>query len=384
MKKMKKVAGYFKPWMWVMSLLLAAFVVGCGDIGVDGQITDSTLDTVASTVSTLPTVISTDPANDAVDVSISHNHKIKATFSMAMDPATIRKGTFTLTHAGMPVAGAVRYSASTRMATFTPKYNLGAGLLYFATITKGAKSLKGNALASKYIWHFTTGTPGAGPAPVDLGTAANYVILSKTGISSVPKSAITGNLGVSPIKASAITGFSLTADSTNRFSTSAQVTGRIYASNYAPPTPAHLTTAVSDMETAFTAAAGRAPDFTELYSGAIGGKTLAPGTYYWSTDLSILTDAMLDGGANDVWIFQIAGNITQAAGKKVILSGGALPKNIFWQVAGDVTIGTNAHFKGIILCQTAIHLQTGASANGRLLAQTAVTLDQSTVVEPAP
>ena len=83
-------------------------------------------------------------------------------------------------------------------------------------------------------------------------------------------------------------------------------------------------------------------------------------------------------------IFQIAGGITQASATSVILSGGALPKNIFWQAFGAVALDTTAHFEGIILSQTEITLATGASINGRLLSQTAVTLDQSTVTQPAP
>ncbi len=122
----------------------------------------------------------------------------------------------------------------------------------------------------------------AGQAPVNLGTAGNYVILAKSGISTVPPSAVTGNLGVSPIDSTAITAFSLILDSSGEFSTSSQVTGKVYAANYGSPTPANLTTAVSDMQTAYTDAAGRTlPDHTELGSGNIGGLTLAPGLYKW-------------------------------------------------------------------------------------------------------
>ena len=147
---------------------------------------------------------------------------------------------------------------------------------------------------------------GKGPAPVVLGMAGNYVILAKSGISTVPTSAITGNLGLSPAAASYITGFSLVADASGVFSTSTQVIGNVYAADYAVPTPANLTTAVSNMETAYTDAAGRAlPDFTELGAGEIGGLTLVPGLYKWGTDVLISTDVTLNGGPNDVWIFQI-------------------------------------------------------------------------------
>lgn len=226
----------------------------------------------------------------------------------------------------------------------------------------------------------------ASPAPVNLGLAGKFAILSKTGISTVPPSAVTGDMGVSPIDSTAVTGFSLTQDSTTRFSTSPQVTGKIYAADYSSPTPANLTTAVSDMQTAFTDAAGRSlPDFTELGTGNIGGMTLAPGLYKWGTGVTIPTDVTLSGGANDVWIFQIAGNITMASDKSVFLSGGAQAKNIFWQVSGGVgvDIGTGAHFEGIILAEKAINFQTGASINGQLLSQTAVTLDANNVTIPS-
>ena len=221
-----------------------------------------------------------------------------------------------------------------------------------------------------------------GPSPVNLGTAADYVILSKSGVSTVPNSAVTGNIGVSPIDSTAITGFSLILDASGAFSTSSQVTGKVFAANYAVPTPSSLTTAIGDMQTAYADAAGRVtPDYTELGSGNIGGKILAPGLYKWSSTVTIPGDVVLSGHANDVWIFQIAGGITQASGAKVILTGGALAKNVFWQAAGTVDIGTSAHMEGEILAQRGIALKTGASLNGRLLAQTAVTLQSSTVVQ---
>jgi hypothetical protein len=226
----------------------------------------------------------------------------------------------------------------------------------------------------------------AAPAPVNLGTAGKFAILAKTGISTVPPSAVTGDLGVSPIDSTAVTGFSLILDSTTRFATSPQVTGKIYAADYASPSPANLTTAVGDMQTAFTDAAGRSlPDFTELGTGNIGGLTLVPGLYKWGTGVTIPADVTISGGSNAVWIFQIAGNITMASQKSVILSGGAQAKNIFWQVSGGVgvDIGTGAHFEGIVLAAKGINFQTGASINGRLLSQTAVTLDANTVTVPS-
>jgi hypothetical protein len=152
------------------------------------------------------------------------------------------------------------------------------------------------------------------------------------------------------------------------------------------PTNSNLTTAVADMLTAYNDAAGRSgPDFLNIgAAGDIGGLTLAPGLYNWTTSVTVPSDITISGGANDVWIFQTSGNLTVGNAVNITLSGGALAKNVFWQVAGAATIGTTAHFEGIILSATSITLQTGASMNGRVLAQTAVNLDGNTVVEPAP
>jgi hypothetical protein len=178
-------------------------------------------------------------------------------------------------------------------------------------------------------------------------------------------------------------------DSSGTYSTSnpsSLLTGKVYASDYTDPTPSKMTTAVSDMETAYTDAAGRtSPDHTELYAGDVTGQTLTPGLYKWGTGVLVSAGGVtLSGGANDVWIFQIAQNLDLADGAIITLSGGAQAKNIFWQVAGQTTLGTTSQFKGNILCQTAIVLNTGATLNGRALSQTAVTLDASIVVKPTP
>jgi hypothetical protein len=138
------------------------------------------------------------------------------------------------------------------------------------------------------------------------------------------------------------------------------------------------------MQLAFTDAAGRPPNVTELGAGNIGGMTLTPGVYKWSSGLLIPTSITLAGGSTAVWIFQVAQNLTVSNAARVTLTGGAVPKNVFWQVSGSVTLGTTAHLEGVVLGKTAITLQTGASVNGRLLAQTAVSVAGSTVVQPAP
>jgi hypothetical protein len=366
------------------TIYTAAITTGVKDLAGNAlAVTKSWNFTTGTTAdTTAPTVSSTIPADAATGVALNGN--IAATFSEAMDAATITTATFTLTQGATAVSGAVTYVGTT--ATFNPTNNLAVSTPYTAAITTGVKDLAGNALAVNKTWSFTTGTTvAAGPAPVNLGTAGNFVILAKSGISTVPTSAVTGDIGVSPIDQTAITGFSLILDSTGTFSTSSQVIGKAYAADYTSPTPSNLTTAVSDMEAAYTDAAGRTlPDFTELGAGEIGGLTLVPGLYKWGTDVLITTDVTLNGGPNDVWIFQISGGITQASATRVILTGGALPKNIFWQSFGVVALNTTAHMEGVILAQTAITLNTGATINGRLLAQTAVTLDGNAVTQPAP
>ena len=228
--------------------------------------------------------------------------------------------------------------------------------------------------------------PQSSPAPVNLGTAGNFVVLSKTGISTTGTTKITGDIGVSPIAATAITGFGLIMDASNTFSTSVLITGKVYAANYTAPTPTKMTTAVSDMQTAYTNAAGRVnPNFTELYSGNLTGRTLTRGLYKWSTGVRVNASGVtLSGSATDVFIFQIAQNLTMTSGAKVTLIGGALASNVFWQVAGQATIGTTVDMKGIILCKTLIAMNTGATLNGRALAQTAVTLIANTIIATSP
>lgn len=238
------------------------------------------------------------------------------------------------------------------------------------------------AVSAAFVLVGPFGAFAAGPASVNLGTADNFVILSKAGVSTTGVTKIVGNIGVSPIAASAITGFGLVLDSSGTFSKSALVIGKVFAANYKAPTPSMLTTAISDMQTAYTNAAGRAPSSAatiNVGAGNIGGLTLKPGVYKWNTGVTIPTNVTLSGSKNDVWIFEIAGTLNISSGKQVILKGGAQTKNIFWQVAGATTLGTNSTFNGNILDKTNIAVRTGAILNGKALAQTAVTLDANTI-----
>lgn len=225
--------------------------------------------------------------------------------------------------------------------------------------------------------------PAARLAPVDLGAAGDYVILAKSAISNVPTSEVTGDLGLSPAAASYITGFSLTRAGTEW--TASQVVGSVFAADNDAPTPSALTVAVADMQLAYTDAAGRpTPAFLNLGAGAIGGMTLTPGLYKWTSAVTVPANITLDGAPDDVWLFQITGNLTIDAAKRVLLSGGAQAKNVVWQVAGSVDLGATSHAEGIILSKTAIKLGAGASIQGRLLAQTAIDIANATVTAPAP
>jgi len=213
-------------------------------------------------------------------------------------------------------------------------------------------------------------------APVDLGTAYHFVLLSEAGITDVAPSVVVGMVGTSPITGAA------------DLLSCSEVTGNIYSVDAAGPAPCgriaatRLSNAVGDMHTAYTDAASRTPTTTEWNAGEIGGLTFTPGVYGWSSNVNIPSDIYLSGNAQDVWIFQVAQNVTLADGVAVHLRGAARSRNVFWQVAGAVTLGTTSRMKGIVLSKTMISAATGAEIHGRLFAQTAVTLQKTTLVLP--
>lgn len=398
---MKSLGSSFKSQMWFMALPLAALLAGCSGAGSASKsvLANSTVTPVVTvapgTPGTDPRVVSSSPGNGATNVPTSTNSSnniltgtvVTATFSQPMNPATISSSpagtllTFTLKETtGNDVPGTVAMNAANTVAAFTPTGSaLTPNRNYTATVTIAAKNAGGTAMPNPVAWSFTTNAvPSTSQAPVSLGTAGTFAILTKTGITDVYASAITGNVGTSPITGAAL---GLTCGEV--------MTGTVYTVDAAGPLPCRvtnatlLTAAIGDMGIAYNDAAGRtSPDFTELGAGEIGGLTLVPGLYKWGTGVLISTDVTLSGGPNDVWIFQIAQTLNQANATKVILAGGALPKNIFWQTAGAVAIGTTAHFEGVLLSKTMIAVKTGASANSRLFAQTAVTLQQNAVTQP--
>lgn len=252
------------------------------------------------------------------------------------------------------------------------------------------------------------GTPATGPAAtglvctgtgcVDLAAAANYVILSEAGVSYTPTATVSstpkiiGNIGVSPAAASTITGLALDLPAGGTYSTSTLVTGAIYAPGYAPPTPANLTTAIHDKLAAYNAAAamataggglaGGSPGVACPNVGDLGGQTLTPGVYTCSIAVQISTGLDLTLNGAGVYVIKTTGTLTQAANTHVLLTGGATAQNVFWQVAGAVSIGAGAHMEGNILSASNIALVTGATAKGRLYSATDVAMDANTVTQP--
>ena len=243
-----------------------------------------------------------------------------------------------------------------------------------------------------------TGAICVGAGCVPLGTAANYVILAKSGVSTIPNSAVTGNVGLSPAARGFLTGWSLISEPADRSFGSAQVVapGRLFAAdNVGGTTSVDLTTAVGDMETAYTTANGLAPagggdpaagGTACPGTGALGTLTLTPGVYTCTTTVSIATGTNVTLFGAGVYVIRTTQGITQASGTQVILTGGAVAQNVFWVPALTVNIvgtaGATTKMAGVILAKTDITVGTNATVNGRLLAQTAVNLDQATVTQP--
>jgi hypothetical protein len=294
-------------------------------------------------------VSATNPADGATGVAV-----ITASFSEAMTASSITTTSFTLSAPGpTPVTGTVSYNASTYIVTFTPTSALTPNTDYTATITTGAKDAAGNALASPYVWSFTTSASSGSPASVDLGGAGAFAVLAYSTVTSTGATALTGDLGVSP--GTAYTGFPPVA-----------LTGAIHAGD------ATSAQAQTDLTTAYNDAAGRTVGPVTV-AGNLGGLTLPPGLYKSTSSLEISSgDLTLDaqGDANAVFIFQMASTLTTTSGRAVILSGNAQASNVFWQVGSSATLGTTSAFKGIIMANVTITWNSGATLNGRALART--------------
>jgi hypothetical protein len=363
-KRMRKLKVR-KIWISAfLAFLLAVLLAGCGDPDNGPGNAGDPL--------TPPTVISVTPP-DASTLVCPNTAVITATFSKAMNPATINTSTFTLAASGVSVAGQVTYNAATSVATFTPTSSLAVSTTFTATITTGVADTFGNTLAANFVWTFTTSAacPAPPPPPV-FGTACSFGILGGSTVTNVVGTATTvsGDVGVWP--GSAITGFGPPAS----------ITGTMHAGD------ATAQTAQGDLTTAYNNAAGAAGG--AVLPPDIGGVTLPPGVYKTTSaqpSLGITGNLTLDGQGdpNATWIFQIVSTLDTAAGNsQVRLIGGASSHNVVWQVGSSATLGTNTIFEGTIMAQASVTLTTGAALNGRALARTgAVTLDTNTVVVPS-
>lgn len=215
---------------------------------------------------------------------------------------------------------------------------------------------------------------------VNLRSTVDYVILAGSLISNVPASAITGDLGLSPAAGANITGFG-----------GGEITGTIYTVDASGPAGSvpnavGLTVAKGDLTTAYNDAAGRTSTDIVLLAGNIGGLTLTPGLYKSSGSLEISSGNLTfdaRGNTDAVFIIQIATTLNTTSGRQVILIGGAKASNIFWQVGTSASLGTTSIFKGTIMADQSISMNTGATIEGRLLARiAAVTLKSNTIVKP--
>jgi len=298
-----------------------------------------------------PAVTSTTPPNGAL--AIAPNAGINATFSKAMDPATLNATTFTLTAPGpTAIDGKITYDVTNQIATFTPRSALATATTFTATITTGAQDLEGNAIAADASWSFTTGaTPSL--MPVDLGADSGFAVFAQATVTNAGFSQINGDIGLTP--GVSVTGFP-----------PGVVNGTIQIG-----TPSAVA-ALASLGTAYADAAGR-PGAT-LIAENLAGLTLPPGLYTSAATSFEITGGTLtldaQGDPNAVWIFQMpASTLTLTAPScSVALINGAQFSNVFWQVGSSATIGAACTIAGNILADTTITLAAGASMEGRALA----------------
>ena len=238
-----------------------------------------------------------------------------------MPPSTLNIASYEPRSGGTLVPATVTYDGAT--AHLLPSASLAANTTYTVSISTEAKDVHGVPLSETKTWTFTTiATAVTGPAMLNLGTAAFYSILAQSAVANSGTSEVIGDMALTPGASSAITGFALSAPTS--YATSAYVFGNV------------------------------------------NGLTLLPGLYRFDGDVTIPVSVSLTGGENDIWIFQVAGNISVADRAVLLLRSGAQASNVYWQVAGQATLGAGSIFRGIVLSRSQIIMNGDAVIQGRL------------------
>jgi hypothetical protein len=320
---------------------------------------------------------------------------------MVMNPLTITDVSFTLKQGNTTVSGIVSYLGNT--ATFNPTNDLLAGTTYTATLSKVAKNLAGVPLADNYIWKFTTLNNSIGP---NLGTMEMFGAFGgNAGVTNQGLNTVINNGGLGTTAVStAVTGFhDATAVYTETPLNAGNVTGGLFT---APPLPgtatsfAVATLALSDANTAYISISPASmPGGSDQGSGELGGLTLTPGVYksasgsYNISNGNLTLDAQ--GNPNAIWVFQAASGLTvgiagPTGAKSIILTNGALAKNVYWYVGSAATINAagGGVMVGNILTYAGVTFSTPGNAtqtvlNGRAISLIAsVTMVNTTINVP--
>lgn len=231
---------------------------------------------------------------------------------------------------------------------------------------KGTELLAGLVLLAAILC--PRATFAAGPAPINLNSAAHFTVLGESTVTTTGGGIINGDVGLYPAGSQGIP--------------PGQINGTIY--NGGPIAEQ----AEADLNTAFIASSpAQLPG--GINAGAeLGGQTLAPGVYQSPSGAYGITlvDLTLAGGSNDVWVFQMASTLTVGVGRSVILTGGAQARNIFWQVGSSATLNSSSVFEGTVMAYASITMNASSTLDGRALAQNgAVTYngDQGNLPMPA-
>ena len=214
---------------------------------------------------------------------------------------------------------------------------------------------------------------------IDLGKAGQFVILAKRNINNGSESMISGHTGEGSV-----------AEKTKKEqdfidSTRQRTNGRdlVWQSNHIDTTSLDVNEAIEDMMSAYNdASMQNGNDLTSQMDESLRNNVLTSGMHVWNNSLDINSDVALSGDEDDVWLFKIGDDLTVHENTVFTLTNGAQAANVFWYVEGEVTIGKNAQFEGIILSKNDITLEKGAKMNGRMFSQSSITLDDNTVTEP--